>query len=251
MRAPGCRTGAGSSLLQYLLALVRSLLPSRRIGKLTGSELRFDVVGTPGLAGVSLSGLLQPDTPYSRWVARLKARSWIFNGAWYIGLACYGYVVTALVILVRWPVRNPFGVAGLAALILAFAVLGVRPLRSGWRQLAASGADGPGAPPAVAPQPGTTRHEAATQPAAPSPSRQARSRRTRRGGHHGRPGTLTGQAGLVRLPALTWAMHAPSVRSRSAARVRDLGSRPAPAPAAWRLRGGESKPTRPLRPRSR
>jgi len=125
------------SLLQYLVAFGRSLLPSNRNVKLTGSTRRFDTIGPPGaaVAGVAVSSLSGRQGRFGHWVTRFKTRNWVLNGAWYLGLTCFGYVMFALIYLLRWPVRNPFAMAGVVLFALVFAVLGIRRLRVGWRRL--------------------------------------------------------------------------------------------------------------------
>ncbi|HEY0249370.1 MAG TPA: hypothetical protein VGC45_14035 [Gryllotalpicola sp.] len=132
---------AAGPLLLAALAFARSLRPSYRNERLTGSVLRGDAAGlSPG--GMAISLLPRRHTAYSRWATRLNVRAWLLDGSWYLGLAWFGYVQYLLIYAVRWPLHNPFAIGVVVLFAAAFAVLGVRRLRVGWRRLRLVAVDG-------------------------------------------------------------------------------------------------------------
>ncbi|AYG03071.1 hypothetical protein [Gryllotalpicola protaetiae] len=140
-------TIVGMALGPFLLAalaLSRSMRPSFRHEKLTGTNLRYDTAGGPGAAvtGVAISLLPRRHTPYSLWATRVNARAWIINFQSYLGLVCLSYVEFLLVFLFRWPLHNPVGIGVVVIFAAAFGVLAVGRLRAGWRRLQVFGEDG-------------------------------------------------------------------------------------------------------------
>jgi hypothetical protein len=123
-----------SQTLLSALAFSRSLRAGYANEKVTGTLQSKDTIGL-SITSVALSLLPRRPTAYSTAITHLNFRSWLPNGAWFVGLWALSYIYFGVLFVALWPIRNPAAIIGIAVVGVALAAFAALRLRAGWLRL--------------------------------------------------------------------------------------------------------------------